>query len=301
MRLATAITIRDTRESQSGPVLLIILIVLYAVTVVLPLVNGHLPHPYIVGPQILAPALFALIHGVRVYGGRSILAFTLICFAVCHTVENIGVVIGFPFGTYYFTEAMGPKLFHVPLAMGLAYLAIGYSCWTLALLILHGTENKLTGTNVLAVPVLAACIMVVWDLCSEPAWFTISHFWIWPHGGSYFGVPWSNFAGWFFTDLVIFQTFAIFLAKQPWTGNSVPLTYWRLAVLSYLVVIASNIASAIGLFRLPPVSDPAGTVWNASSIAITSILISLLLMGAFAFLTWRKLSGNSRTYENSQA
>lgn len=296
--MATAITIQDARRDQLWPALLVISMVLYVVAVLLPLAGLHLPLPYIVGPQVLAPSLFALIHGSRVYGWRGILIFTAICFVVCHIVENIGVVTGFPFGTYYFTDAMGPKLFRVPLTMGLAYVAIGYSCWTLSLLILNGTQNKLRGTNSIAA--LAACIMVVWDFCSEPAWSTISHFWIWRHGGPYFGIPLSNFAGWFLTDFVIFQVFAFYLVKSGSGITSLPQTYWRLAVLSYIVVISANILSSINLFHLPPVSDPAGIVWNASSIALTSILISVFIMGPLAFLAWSNLSGNSRSYENTQ-
>ncbi|HEU4416285.1 MAG TPA: hypothetical protein VFT65_15970 [Candidatus Angelobacter sp.] len=58
-------------------------------------------------------------------------------------------------------------------------------------------------------------------------------------------------------------------------------------------------ATAIGLFGLPPVSDPTGTIWHASSIAITSILKSFLLMGAFALLAWTRSSGYAGTYDNA--
>jgi putative membrane protein len=229
------------------------------------------------------------------------LAFTTICFVVCHIVENIGVVTGFPFGAYYFTDVMGPKLFRVPFTMGLAYLAIGYSCWTLALVIVNRPQNKLSGRTVLAVPLLAACIMLVWDVCSEPQWSTISHFWIWPHGGPYFGAPRSNFAGWFLTDFVIFQAWTFYLVKRRSVLAFVPSTHWRLAWLSYLVVILANIMNAIALFRLPPVYDPAGTRWNASSIALNVISTSVFLMGAFALLAWKKLFGKSPVYEKAQS
>jgi hypothetical protein len=58
-----------------------------------------------------------------------------ICVVVGNLSENLGVATGFPFGRYYFVELMGPKLFHVPVLLGLAYIGMAYVSWTLARLI----------------------------------------------------------------------------------------------------------------------------------------------------------------------
>src|SRR5262249_47586593 len=199
-----------------------------------------LPPPVVVAVQIVPAALFALLHGFQVYRGRGILAFTAICILIGNIVENLGIRTGVPFGSYYFTDVMGPKFTGVPLLMGPAYLALGYTSWTLSHVILNPSGNIGPRPRVLATPLLATCIMVAWDLSAEPMWSTTGHFWIWRHGGPYFGVPISNFLGWFATNYIIFQLFAIYLSKRSFT-YSVPGDYWRLGVTSYLVVIVTSI------------------------------------------------------------
>jgi len=41
-------------------------------------------------------------------------------------LSNLGVRTGFPFGHYSFTNLMGPKLFAVPILLGLAYVGMAY-------------------------------------------------------------------------------------------------------------------------------------------------------------------------------
>src|SRR5207237_1427582 len=45
----------------------------------------------------------------------------------------------------------------------------------------------------------------------DPTSSTIRHSWIWEQGGGYFGVPLTNYLGWFFTVYVFFQLFALSL------------------------------------------------------------------------------------------
>lgn len=58
-----------------------------------------------------------------------------ICVVVGNASENLGIRTGFPFGHYYFTDLIGPSLLHVPILLGLAYVGMGYLCWTLGGLI----------------------------------------------------------------------------------------------------------------------------------------------------------------------
>ncbi|MEI9899750.1 MAG: carotenoid biosynthesis protein [Hyphomicrobium sp.] len=74
-------------------------------------------------------------HGALRYGLRGILAFAGICLVVSFAIENIGVATGFPFGPYYYTDALGPKLGHVPLLIGPAYLGVGYVSWVLGVVL----------------------------------------------------------------------------------------------------------------------------------------------------------------------
>jgi uncharacterized membrane protein len=62
----------------------------------------------------------------------------------------------------------------------------------------------LAGLLSLATPAIASFIMVSWDLTIDPMMSTITGNWVWHNGGSYFGVPVSNFLGWYLTVYVFF-------------------------------------------------------------------------------------------------
>jgi len=271
---------------------LIALIWIYGIASALPLLRSNLPSSILVTAQIIPPAVFALLHGAQVYRLRGILVFTAICLVIGNIFENLGIRTGFPFGSYYFTSVMGAKLLGVPLLMGPAYLAIGYTSWLLSHLILNSAD-EVRPRRVLATPLLAAGIMMVWDLSAEPIWSTIGHFWIWRRGGPYFGVPISNFLGWFLTNYIIFQLFSLYLSRRR-SVCRVPDVYWFLGVISYLVVIGASLGRMSFLMGAPPVSDAAGTQWNVSYMALTCGMVSLCAMGAFAALASWKLIRHAR-------
>ena len=112
--------------------------------------------PVIVVLHVLPPALFALLHGAIRYGIRGILAFVAVCLVVGNVSENLGIRTGFPFGHYYFTDLIGPSLLHVPILLGLAYVGMGYLCWTLGGLIVGEPRSLLTRSPVLTVPLVSS-------------------------------------------------------------------------------------------------------------------------------------------------
>src|SRR5258707_1932029 len=98
--------------------------------------------------RVFAPALaltvlhvgimvaFTLVHGGIRYGVRGIVAFVVICLVVSNIFENLSIVTGFPFGHYRYTDALGAKVFLVPLLIGPAYLGVGYMAWTIGTIFL---------------------------------------------------------------------------------------------------------------------------------------------------------------------
>ncbi|WP_180540591.1 carotenoid biosynthesis protein [Nevskia soli] len=107
---------------------------------------------------------------------------------------------------------------------------MGYLSWTLAVVIAGGRRS--------AIPFVASFVMVSWDLSMEPVWATVVHAWKWLDGGPYFGVPLSNFTGWFLTVWLIYQLFALFLGRGSSTINAQPIGYWREAIAFYAVSAA---------------------------------------------------------------
>ncbi len=231
--------------------------------------------------HVIPPALFALLHGMRVFGVRGIVVFAALCLGVGNLFENAGILTGFPFGDYYFTDVMGPKILNVPVLLGLAYVGMGYLSWTLARLIVRNGHW-------LATQALASCLMVVWDLAMEPVWATIVHAWSWRKGGPYFGVPVSNFLGWYLTVFMFYLLFTMYLRRYPEESSKLPARFWTMAILFYAVSAAGN------LLVIPPAgfvttADATGRLWSVNSIRLASGVVSLAGMGGFALIAWFRL------------
>jgi putative membrane protein len=125
--------------------LLILFLALYSLARLLEIVPTELPRTAIVALDVLSAMAFALVDGERNYRLRGILVFTGLCIVVGNLVENLGVTTGIPFGRYYFVNLMGPKLFHVPVLLGLAYIGMAYVSWTVARAILGPAADSARG------------------------------------------------------------------------------------------------------------------------------------------------------------
>lgn len=222
-------------------------------------------------------------------GGGALFVFFAICLAVAGTAEKIGITTGFPFGRYFFTDAMGPKISGVPIFLGLAYLGMGYLSWIVASLILGWEHSDLTGWRVVALPAFAALVMTSWDFCMDPVWSTIVRAWIWTDGGSYFGVPISNFIGWYANIFVIYILFALYLRRRPTKPSATPTKFWKVALLFYGVSVVGNLFNLIP--QTPdPVIDAAGRLWPLRSITGATALTTVFTMGAFLVLACIRLA-----------
>ncbi len=99
--------------------------------------------------------------------------FLVLCLGISNIVENLGVLTGFPFGHYHYTDVIGPRLFLVPLLIGPGYFGAGYVSWMLANTIL-GTDGRRDLRAVIGVPLVATFVMIAWDLCVDPGSSTLA-------------------------------------------------------------------------------------------------------------------------------
>jgi len=92
---------------------------------------------------------------------------------------------------------------------------MAYVSWTLARLIVGKPYTPVTGTRIVALPLVASFIMVAWDLAQDPVWGTVLHGWAWLDGGPWFGVPISNYLGWYGNVFTIYLLFTLYLRAKP--------------------------------------------------------------------------------------
>lgn len=260
------------------------LLALYAAARILQMFAGRVPNLGLVTLHVLPPALFALIHGARVYRLRGILAFISLCLGVATLFESISLRTGFPFGHYRFTGLMGPKLYDLPILLALAYVGMGYLSWIVSLAICGDEQQKLSGTRVVLLPLVASLVMTMWDLSMEAVWADIDHAWIWRDGGSYYGVPISNFVGWLLTAYTFYQLFALYLQHRQTAAASS--SRWQIAVGFYALSALGNLLvtapSSLGSVFV----DSTGKQWSISSILMTSRLVSIFLMFPLSLSAW---------------
>ena len=245
--------------------------------------------------------LFAFAHGSAIYGLRHILMFFAICMVVTNVIENCNILTGFPGGFYQYGESLGPKLFFVPLVIGPAYFGVGYLAWVLARLTLRDANQLLPAQSILKIPVFAAFAMVAFNISFEPAASTVHKAWIWRDGGSYFGVPISNFFSWYLTSYVFFQLYALYLhhmVTREVGAKSVSRQYSYQAVVLYGAIAAMAILRGLTTSTTETVADQAGTVWYIQDIFAVCALVCSFTMVPLTLLAWNSVaqvtSTNSR-------
>ena len=265
------------------------MLILYGLARICQLYADRLPALLIVVLHVVPPAVFAAVHGSILYRVRGMLAFTAFCLGTAGLCEILSLHTGVPFGHYYFTNVMGPKIFNLPILLVLAYLGIGYCSWVLSLLILGYRNKPLVGARVVALPILAGFIMLAWDLSMEPYWATVVRAWIWRDGGPFYGVPVSNFLGWYLTAYLFYQAFALYFRARPTPLPPTSRSYWPTPILFYGICALGNLLILRLPMAPPVVMDATGKQWITMDILGTTALMSLLVMGPMALLAWLRL------------
>jgi putative membrane protein len=196
-----------------------------------------MPLELLAGTLVLRPYVFAflaafLLIAFRDLGPRRALGFLGLGFCLAFVAEYASTRIGIPFGLYHYTGATaGRELFlsNVPFFDPLSFPFLAYASWCLARQVLGRSHG-------LPVVGLAAFSMMILDVVIDPLalrgerWF-LGHLFYYPEGGVYFGVPLSNFAGWFVVGFAIVGGFLALAPVEPKAspGAGVGLYYGVLA------------------------------------------------------------------------
>ena len=226
-------------------------------------------------------SVFAFTHGVLRYGLRTMVVFLVVVVVVGWSYESLSIQTGFPFGDYYYSSGLGAKVGQVPVAIMPSYFAFGYLSWTLASILIGKRDNKLSGSDMWVLPVVASFLMVIWDVCMDPICSTLFGEWIWEDGGPYFGVPLTNFMGWFLTVLTFYLVFALYLRVTERQTAATAITtrgFWILAILMYTSIAIEFWVVWVQGAGVDTVTDQTGQVWQTVDILSSMVLISVFTM-----------------------
>jgi putative membrane protein len=154
----------------------------------------------VLGSLLLRPYVFGfllvfLAAALRDIGPRRTALFFGWVWPLAFLAEFASTRTGIPFGLYHYTgDTRGRELFiaDVPFFDSLSFTFLAYASFCLARAVVKSR---------LAIALLAGAVMMLLDVVIDPVavrgerWFLGRIFW-YPDGGPYFGVPLSNFAGW---------------------------------------------------------------------------------------------------------
>jgi bisanhydrobacterioruberin hydratase len=157
---------------------------------------------------IALPSFVALF---RYLGARRAALSLLALSAFGYAIEAIGVTTSFPYGSFYYGDALGPKaLGLVPYLLPVSYapLVIG------ALAASWSSEPRSRALWILR----SALLLTLMDGVLDPGAASLG-FWAWPEGGAYYGVPLSNYAGWLLSGAL---AAALLLASGQWQNAPLP-------------------------------------------------------------------------------
>jgi uncharacterized membrane protein len=155
--------------------------------------------------------IVVFLYAVERYGKKNALIFFAVTSVVSLFFENLSILTGFPFGFYHYSPSLG--VLPVPLIIIFEYFAMGYLSWILSHILTGQYSKRLEGKQIFLVPLVATFIMVMWDLTVDPISATLQGLWVWTYPGPFFGIPISNYFGWFLVVYIFLQILALYLSK----------------------------------------------------------------------------------------
>jgi putative membrane protein len=159
---------------------------------------------------IALPSFIALF---QYLGARRAALSLLALSAFGYAIETVGIVTGFPYGSFFYGDAMGQKAFGlVPYLLPVSY----------APLVIGAVAASWKDSSVLHYRLLlilrSAVLLVLMDGVLDPGAASLG-LWVWPEGGAYYGVPLSNYAGWLLSSAL---ATALLLALGRWRARPLP-------------------------------------------------------------------------------
>jgi len=144
---------------------------------------------------------------------RHVLIIPVAGFAIGLAAEVIGVNTGVPFGKYEYISLMAPRVLGVPLSVPIMWGFYAYLTYLIASSII---TRKGTAGAFLRVT-YTSLLMVTLDLAMDPFMVSKIHAWVWlgGWGPAWFGIPASNYMGWFIVSFMILLTHELLARNSP--------------------------------------------------------------------------------------
>ncbi|QKY18409.1 bisanhydrobacterioruberin hydratase [Halorubrum sp. CBA1229] len=174
--------------------------------------EGWVPEPFAFHPWFVLFGVLVmrspLVVGALPAIDRRALGWIGVLIAYTYAIELLGVATGWPYGSFEYTVDLGPMLGGVPVALPVFFIPLVVNAYLLCLLLLGSRASN--GWLRLATVIAAVVAM---DVVLDPGAVALG-FWSFG-GGSFYGVPLSNYAGW-----VVSATVAVVTLDRAFAGTA---------------------------------------------------------------------------------
>lgn len=165
------------------------------------------------------PFLVLIFHSRIMLGSKRATLFICLAGCVGFIAEFIGLKYGIPFGKYIY-NVHNMTLFTVPIAVIVywsVFIYLGYSVTNSFLYWLRIPKPSVSFRNLkmlFLLVIIDGCVVTFIDLFLDPIAVKQTT-WMWVDKGPYFGIPISNFIGWFMVTVLATGIFRSFEYMNP--------------------------------------------------------------------------------------
>ncbi|MFX0168324.1 MAG: carotenoid biosynthesis protein [Candidatus Hodarchaeota archaeon] len=217
--------------------------------------------PFVFSTLIVCSAFPTLFFFYKWLGRNKALTIFPFLVGLTYCIEGFGIITGFPYGYFYYTGILGFKLFDlVPWTVPFAFLPLLVGSFVVAKQFVRAPWKLV---------LLSAIFLVLVDLVLDPA-LVLLNIWVWITPGVYYGVPVTNYLGWFFTGLIASTILFYLLPKEKRDLAPTP-------------VISVSLLFSVAFWS-------GYTLWSMLWIPFSISLILLVIMFPIIGLTSRKLN-----------
>ena len=174
---------------------------------------------------------FFLLYGMCLWKGKFLLLFATILI-LTFIVELIGVNTGIVFGHYNYVDYTPHEILGISILIPLS--------WFIFTFVIYNVTTSYIKNNRLII-LFSSLLLVCLDLIVDPVLVSIG-FWEWEGHkisnelslSSWFGIPWSNYLGWFLVGLMVFSLMIILI--KPVMKSEKFLFLFATEVISYILM-----------------------------------------------------------------
>jgi len=212
-------------------------------------------------PYVFFFLLVYLVAGSLTIGRRTTLLFVPAGYLIAFLSEKLSITTGFPYGWYSYIETTRERelwVCGVPFFDSLSYVFLAWCSYLSAVVlraprvVLKGEIHVLDDPGIrtsLATRLLGALLMTILDLVIDPValrggeWF-LGSIYSYRTPGIHFGVPLSNYLGWFLTGYVMVTVLSLLDRNRPLYCTDTVRFGWLSPVALYAGIILFNLSIA---------------------------------------------------------